>query len=61
MLFSCNNLSEVKANKKTAVGILDLFCTVTAIKDYDDSSLVKVENHHITEDLLHKVLERTLS
>lgn len=60
VLFSCNNLTELKAHKKTAVDVLDLFCTVKAVKDYEDSSLIKIENHQITDELLHKVLMRTL-
>lgn len=50
----------MKANKRTAVEVIDLFCTIKTVKDYPDSSLIKIENHQITDNLLHKVLTRTL-
>ena len=60
-LYSYNNLEEVQADRKTAISLIDIFCTVTATKDYHSSSLVKIQNYQISYDLLMKLLKRTIS
>jgi hypothetical protein len=60
LLSSYNHLEEIQADKKTAMSLIDIFCTITATKDYDSSSLVKIENYQISYDLLMKLLKRTV-
>lgn len=43
------------------MSLIDIFCTVTATKEYNSSSLVKIENYQINYDLLLKLLKRTVS
>ena len=58
---SCNNISEVVASTKSAKEILALFSKVTATKDYQKSSLIKIEGHLISQELLLKLLSMTVS